>query len=54
VEERLNKSTIMALRVVEDDEKNPVPIGKLGHPVPEGYIYGNLTLQVWEVLNLRE
>jgi hypothetical protein len=44
----------VGLRVVGDDKKRTQYLGvKLGHPVPGGYKYGDLTLQVGTVTNLR-
>jgi hypothetical protein len=49
-----NTSTA-ALRVVGGDEKGTMCLGiKLGHPVPGGYKYGDLVLQVGGVLNMRQ
>jgi hypothetical protein len=54
VEAGSNTSTI-ALRDVGGDEKENQCLGvKLGHPVPGGYEYGDLALQVGEVSNLRQ
>jgi hypothetical protein len=50
-----SKTSTVALRVVGGDEKGTQFIGvKLGHPVPEEYKYGDLALQVWGVLGLRQ
>jgi hypothetical protein len=47
VEAVSNNSTV-ALRVVRGDENGTRCLGvKLGHPVPRGYKYGDLTLHVW-------
>jgi hypothetical protein len=44
-----NTSTV-ALRVVRSDGKGTqCPRVYVGHPVPGGYKYGDLTLQVWGV-----
>jgi hypothetical protein len=49
-----NTSTV-ALRVVAGNEKGTqCPGAQLGHPVPGGYKYEDLTLQVGEVSNLRQ
>jgi hypothetical protein len=49
-----NVSTV-ALRVVGGDEKGAQSLGlKLVHPVPGGYKYGDLALQVGGVSNLRQ
>jgi hypothetical protein len=54
VEAGSNTSTV-ALRVIGGDEKRTQWLGiKLGHPVPGGYIYGDLALQVGGASNLRE
>jgi hypothetical protein len=54
VEAGSNTSTV-DLRVVGGDKKGTKCLGvKLGHPVPGGYKYGNLALQIWGVSNLRE
>jgi hypothetical protein len=46
VEAGPNTSTV-ALRVVGGDEKGTLCLGVLlGHPVPVGYKYGDLALQV--------
>jgi hypothetical protein len=53
VEAGSNTSTV-ALRVVVGDEKGTQYLGvKLDHPVPGGYTYGGLDLQVGGVSNLR-
>jgi hypothetical protein len=45
----------VALRVVGGDEKGTQCLGVLlGHPVPGGYKYGDLALQVGGVSNLRQ
>jgi hypothetical protein len=50
-----SNTSIVALRVVENDEKETQCLGEqLGHPVPEGYKYGDLALHVGEVSNLRQ
>jgi hypothetical protein len=44
-----------ALRVLEADEKGTQCLGvQRGQPVPGGYKYGDLALQVGEVSNLRQ
>jgi hypothetical protein len=54
VEAGSNTSTV-ALRVVGGDETGTQCLGvELGHPVPGGYKYGDLTLQFWRVSNLRQ
>jgi hypothetical protein len=54
VEAGSNTSTV-AQRVVEGDEKGTQCLGvKLGHPVPGGYKYGDLALQVGGVSNPRQ
>jgi hypothetical protein len=54
VEAESNISTV-ALRVVGGDEKGTQCLGvKLGHPVPGGYKYEDLALQVGRVSNLRQ
>jgi hypothetical protein len=54
VEAASNTSTV-ARRVVGGDEKGTQCLGvKPGHPVPGGYKYGDLALQVGGVLNLRQ
>jgi hypothetical protein len=53
VEVGSNTSTV-ALRVVGGDEKGTQCRGvKLGHPVPGGYKYRDLALQVGGVSNIR-
>jgi hypothetical protein len=53
VEAGSNTSTV-ALQVVGGDEKGTKCLGvKLGYPVPGGYKYGDLALQVGRVSNLR-
>jgi hypothetical protein len=45
----------VALRDVGGDEKETQSLGiYLGHPVPAGYEYGDLALQVEGVSNLRQ
>jgi hypothetical protein len=47
VEARSNTSTV-ALRVVGDEGKVTQYLGlQPGHPVPGGYKYGDLAIQVW-------
>jgi hypothetical protein len=54
VEAGSNTSTV-ALRVVGGDEKGTqYVVVKLGHPVPGGYKYGELALQVGGFSNLRQ
>jgi hypothetical protein len=54
VEAGTNTSTV-ALRVVGGDEKGTqYLVVELGHPVPGGYKYGNIALQVEKVSNLRQ
>jgi hypothetical protein len=54
VEAGSNSSTV-ALRVVGGDEKGTQCLGiQPGHPVPGGYKYGDLALQVGGVSNLRQ
>jgi hypothetical protein len=54
VEAGSNTSTV-ALRVVKGDEKGIQSLGVwLGNPIPGGYEYGNLALQVGGVSNLRQ
>jgi hypothetical protein len=54
VEAGSNTSTV-ALQVVEGDEKGTECLGvKLGHPVPGGYKYRDLALQVGGVSNMRQ
>jgi hypothetical protein len=49
-----SKTSTVALLVVGDDEKGTQCRGVyLGHPVPGGYKYGDLALQVGGVSNLR-
>jgi hypothetical protein len=51
---RLNTSTVV-LRVTGGDGKRTQCLGvQLGHPVPGGYKYGNLFLQVGGVSNRRQ
>jgi hypothetical protein len=53
VEAGSNTSTVV-LRVVGGDEKGTQCLGvQLGHPVPQGYKYGDLAVQVKGVSNLR-
>jgi hypothetical protein len=48
-------TTTEVLRVVGGDEKETQCLEvKLGHPVPGGYKYGELALQVGGVSNLRQ
>jgi hypothetical protein len=45
----------VALRVVGGDEKGTQCLGvKLDHPVPGGYKYENLALQIGGISNLRK
>jgi hypothetical protein len=54
VEAGSNVSTV-ALRVVGGDEKRTQSPGVyVGHPVPGGYIYGDLDLHVVGASNLRQ
>jgi hypothetical protein len=53
VEEGLNTSTV-ALRVVGDEKGTQCLAVQPGHPVPGGYKYGDLALQVVRVSNLRQ
>jgi hypothetical protein len=48
-------TSTVALRVVGGDEKGYQSLGvHLGHPVPGGYKYGDLALQVGGVSNPRQ
>jgi hypothetical protein len=50
-----SNTTTVALRVVKGDEKGSQCLGIwLGHPVPGGYKYGDLALQVGGVSNPRQ
>jgi hypothetical protein len=50
-----SNTSSVALRVVGGDEKGTHCHGvKLGHPVPGGYKYENLALQVGGISNLRQ
>jgi hypothetical protein len=50
-----SNTSIVALRVVGGDEEGTQCLGvKLGHPVPGGYKYGDLSLQIGGVSNLRQ
>jgi hypothetical protein len=54
VEAGSNTFTVV-LQVVGGDEKATQYLGVyLGHPVPGGYKYGDLALQVGGVLNLKQ
>jgi hypothetical protein len=54
VEASSNTSTV-ALLVVGGDEKGTQCLGvKSGHPLPGGYKYGDLDLQVGGVSNVRQ
>jgi hypothetical protein len=48
------RADILQERQFSEVEPNPAPWGKTGHPVPRGYIYEDLALQVWGVENLRQ
>jgi hypothetical protein len=51
----LVNTSAAALRVVGRDEKETQCLGvQLGHPVPGGYKYGDLVLQIRGVSNLRQ
>jgi hypothetical protein len=53
--EAVSNTTTVALRVVGVDEKGTQCLGVwLSHPVPGGYKYGDLALQVGAVSNLRQ
>jgi hypothetical protein len=52
VEAGSNTATV-ALRIEGGDEKGTQCLGVPGHPVPGGYKYGDLALQVAGVSNLR-
>jgi hypothetical protein len=54
VEVGSNTSTV-ALRLVGGDKNGTQCLGvQLGHPVPEGYKYGDLALQVAGLSNMRQ
>jgi hypothetical protein len=50
-----SNTSIVALRVVKGTEKGPPCLGlEPGHPIPGGYKYGDLALQVAGVSYLRQ
>jgi hypothetical protein len=53
--EAVSNTSTVSLRVIRDEEKGTQCLGvQLGHPVPGGYKYADLILQLGEVSSLRQ